>query len=437
MWGKIMNKKVVLIEPPAPFASEPNMNPPLGLAYIGAYLKSKGITNIQAVDLTIPTKDYFDIPDDGDVYAVSGLTPQYKYMVEICDWIRQNNPKATIIVGGHHITTCPNDKPTSADYVVRGDGEEALLKIIQGESIDEQAIHRVTNINTLPFPDRDIFGLGNYVRTLNGEKAIHIITSRGCPFNCSFCDRESVGRKVRYRDIDLVLGEIAYVRVKYGIRAFVFYDDIFTLDKKRVLEFCKWFKNMNIIWRCWSRSDTISKELLQVMKDSGLVSITMGIESGDDIVLKAVDKGLTREKNRKALRWCKEVGVPIRCSLMFGNPGESWSTVQNTIDMIKECQPEEWNLAVLTPVPGSAIWNHPERFGIEFDREWVRRNQYNMTDRFSDSGIGSAWYKFIGKGTEDFDNMLKYFVSELEKVCPRASIQDTIQGIHVDKIKRK
>lgn len=428
--------KVVLIEPSASFANEPNMNPPLGLAYISAYLKANGVKDIMAVDFTVPGTTVESIPLDADVYGISGMTPQWKSVVEIIKYIRVHNWNCKIMIGGHHITNCPEDLPIEATGAVRGDGEEAMFMAVTTcyyGSISE--INRV-DVSKLPWPDRDVFGLDNYVRTIKGEKAVHIITSRGCPFSCSFCCRVSVGRKVRYRIVEDIIEEIDFIKAKYGTRAFVIYDDIFTLNKDRVSRLCQEFRKRDIIWRCWSRADTLTYDLLREMRDSGLSSITMGVESGSDIVLESIEKGLTRERNKQALLWCKQLEVPVRCSLMYGNPGESKETVQDTIDLITECQPDEWNLAILTPIPGSAIWNEPERFGIKFDKQWVRSRLYDVTNRFGNSGVGDNWYQFTNMTPEEFSKNLKYFTTTLESKCPRKNIQDSIQIIDIDKVNR-
>ena len=174
--------------------------------------------------------------------------------------------------------------------------------------------------------------------------------------------------------------------------------------------------------------------MLAAMKRSGLTSITLGIESGDDEILSSVDKKITADKNKQALLWCKELGVPVRCSLMFGNPGECKRSVDNTIKLIKETQPDEWNLAVLTPIPGSPIWDNPDKYGIKLDKECLRRNLYKGLDRFNDSGIGNIGYEFKHMSQREMSWLLNYFVKSLESVCPRKQIQDTIQNINVQKV---
>ena len=127
--------------------------------------------------------------------------------------------------------------------------------------------------------------------------------------------------------------------------------------------------------------------------------------------------------------------MPIRCNLMFGNPGETKETLDNTIKLIEEAQPEEWTLSILVPVPGSDMWINPEKYGLIFDKTMARRNHYLMTNRWADSGVGDIWTSLKGVSNEELKSNLEYFVKELERVCPRDSVQDNVQHIHIDKVR--
>jgi radical SAM superfamily enzyme YgiQ (UPF0313 family) len=416
------------------------MNPPLGLCYIGAYLKFHGY-DVEGLDFSLHKEDYENsedylnlIPMDGHYYGIYCPTAHFQWLVPIVRHIRQNNFNAKVAVGGPHATNLPNDcLDIGAHYAVRGDGERSMLSLVQKRKISKE-IYRENYLDNLPFPDRDIFGLHNYKRMLNGERAVHIVTLRGCPYNCHYCDKTSVGTKVRYRSVPNVLAEMEHINEQYGINSFVIYDDIFTLDHERVHLFCDEFKRRGISWRCWSRTDTLTESLLIKMKYSGLTSITLGVESGDDRILKSVGKGTTAKNNELALQWCKGLDIPTRCSLMYGNPGETKKTLDNTISLIEKTQPDEWNLALLTPIPGSAFWNHPHKFGLSFDKDWLKRNWYAPCNRLGISGIGSSWIEITSMTNEDFRNNLKYFVERLSEVCPRKKIQDTIQEINIEGI---
>jgi len=453
------NKKIVLISLPAPFAAEPAMNPPLGLAYLASFLKKNNFGNISTLDFTLyKDYDYFnsedylkEIPLDADFYGIYCMTVQFLWLSKVTKYIKAHT-NAVVVAGGPHASTCPEEclRIAGVDMAVKGEGEVAFSEIVSGKEaakikgacyltgkgeFKERGSAFIENLDDLPFPDRDLFNIQDYKRTIHGQKAVHIVTLRGCPYSCAFCDKASVGTKVRYRSIQNVLTEIDLVISKYSYRGFVIYDDIFTLDRKRVYTFCAEFKKRNLNWRCWSRTNTIDKEILSVMKDSGLVSITFGVESGDDRVLRNIRKQTTFKQNKEALLACKELGIPVRCSIMYGNPGENRDSVKNTIKLIEETQPNEWNLAILGPIPGSDIWDYPEKYGVIFDKDWVRENNYTVINRFDKSGIGSIWISLEGVSEEEFVDNLKFLVAELERVCPRKKIQDTIQDIDIDRLK--
>ena len=427
--------KVCLIAPPSPWATEPAMNPPLGLCYISAYIKER-VPDIEVVGIDFAI-DYIDydgnylkrIPLDCNVYGVTGFSAQHKWMREISYYLQDQGASPLVFGGGAHASACPSEVAGIGLIPIQGDGEIPFARLLGAERA------WYNDLDELPIPDRELFGMKNYHRTLLGEDAFHIVTLRGCPYSCHFCHKSSVGTKVRFRSIENVMNEIDYLIDRYGTRAFVIYDDIFTLNRNRCFEFCKQFKMRNLIWRAWSRADLIDEELLEAMIDGGLQSITFGIESGSNKILRNINKRTTREKNQKALVMCKKMGIPVRCSLMFGNPGENWATINETIDLIKETQPDEWNLAVLAPVPGSEFWEHPEKHGLKFDKKWVRDNDYLVTNRFQESGVGSIWIEHEGKSKGELALMLEYFIESLEFVCPRKNIQDTIQEIDISKIK--
>ena len=441
-----MFKDLVFISLPSPFAKEPAMNPPLGIAYLVSYLRpfvdSIRVVDFATFDYDYKSKEYLkEIPKDADLYGISCMSPQFYWLKEIALYLKQNT-NAKIVAGGPHPTSMVSECLKFVDYVVIGEGELPMQALVMGVPLseiegigykDKKRIITtprvfVKDLNSLPFPDRGIFDLSKYKRNIDGEPAIHLVTLRGCSYACSFCDKNMVGRKVRFRSISNVIEEIDLYREK-GYNSFVIYDDIFTLIPKRIAEFCEAAKERGIKWRCWSRTDLIDKSKLTKMKDAGLTSITYGVESGDDGILRNVNKKTTVADNRVALLAAKEIGVPVRCSLMYGCPGETMSSLKNTIKLIKETQPDEWNLAVFRPIPGSAIWNNPSSFGISFDKKALAAQSYMPTNRFGETGVGDLCITLDSMTNIEYSQNLKYFVSELERVCPRKQIQDTIQTI--------
>lgn len=427
---KNIHDKIVLIGLDSPWADEPAMNPPLSLCYLSAHLKNRGYFDIQGIDMAVLGHQAIDLR--AQYYGITCLTPQYGQLVEVCDYIREYNPSAKIVVGGPHVTAIPDDLPKSANFVIRGDGERAFVDYVSRGTIPKKSIYREGFSPDL-VPDRELFGLHNYHRLLNGEPAVHIVTLKGCPYSCSYCDTTSISRKVYFRDLDNVFAEIKYIKNLYNVNNFIIYDDIFTLDKDRVEEFCLRVAKLQIKFRCWARADTLNQHILCILRDAGLTQLTLGIESGSDAILTNINKGTTRKQNYYAMTLCDLAEIPIRCSLMFGNPGECKHTLIETLEMVEDCQPDEWNLAVLQPIPGSEVWQNPAKFDLKFDKAKLKRDNYVNLNRFADSGVGKIWYDYVKADKAEMVRLLAWFVRELERVCPRKKIQDTIQNIDVAK----
>ena len=174
--------------------------------------------------------------------------------------------------------------------------------------------------------------------------------------------------------------------------------------------------------------DTIDRETLAIMKSNGLTSITVGVESGSNEMLQIYNKGTTREQNIEFLNLCHELKVPVRCSLIYGGPYETLGTLMETISMVKKIQPDEWNVSTFIPMPGSKIGDYPEKFDIEIlpDPEYLSYYRIGMR-----SGVGGITVKISTMTTDEYLKNRVWFIEELQKVCKRKVIQDTIQDINL------
>jgi len=440
---------------------EPAMNPPLGLCYIGAYLKHKGFSNVELLDFNLYNYEYYGhydylemVPLDSDVYGISVMTPQFRWLREITAYIKKYNPGAVVVSGGPHSTACPEDCliDCDVDYAIQGEGELAFTKLVLDQ--DPSIIPGVTfmlgagvvtgtprenirDLDGLPFPDRDLTDLRKYKRQIMHQserggqetpKAVHLVTLRGCPFNCAFCDKNN-GRVVRRRSVENVIAEIDHIRAAYGINAFVIYDDTFTLSRDRVYALCDAFKDRGSSWRTWARVNTVDREMLQRMKDSGCVKLLFGYESGDDRVLNIIDKKITRKQIIKSAHVCKEVGIGCYASLIYGLPGETRESIDNTISMIAEAQPDELHFHVLTPIPGSSIWDRPETYGLWIDKRRLKANNYDPVCLTSSaSGLGHIYYKHDQMPQKEFIDNFRYFTDGLQRVALPGSIYQRIDA---------
>lgn len=437
--------KLVLIALPAPYLPEPALNPPLGLAYIAAFVKN--IANTEAVDFATINCDYKEtdylkhIPLDGDMYVISCDIPQYSWLRQVGKYLKKFT-HATIVAYGPYPANFPEECLDHVDVSVMGPGEIPVHKLILDTPLNlingiaykkDGQFHKkravlLRRLDRLPFPDRNIFSSQKYKSAVNGKKAVHIITMRGCPFHCYTCNKGTVGRAVHFRSVENVMNEIDML-MGQGFEAFVICDDVFTLGYERVCEFCEEFKKRGIIWRCQSRTDTITWELLRTMAEAGLASITYDIESGDTAILRKINKGnkdKTLPISRQAILWAHLARVPVRCNLKYGLPGETIESLKKTVRLVFRTYPDELNLSVFQPAPGSRIWKKPEKFGLKLDFKKLREQNYLPIDWFGGTGVKDNWITLDTMTPEEYWQNLQWFIWKLDLVCRRKKIQDTI-----------
>jgi len=275
------------------------------------------------------------------------------------------------------------------------------------------------NVNKLPFPARHLINdqggniFGNNKNYFEGGSA-QILTNRGCGCHCSFCAAPKLNSWVRLRKIDSVIEEIEQIIEKYNIRQFRIADDNFIISKNRVLEFCEKVKLLDIAFRISARVKPFTYEMAIALKESGCREISFGIESFDDNVLNMLNKGTNAFHNYKALEICKTVGIKTRMLFMIGTPGQTPETIKINCDAIKHCPFDLVACTHFIPLPGSDIYEHPEKYDIEILDYDLKK--YNF-------------YAYDGSGKRDFYNIFKlknrdnkvvqeenrYFIDMLEK----------------------
>ena len=313
-----------------------------------------------------------------DLIGITMLTANYKAAKIIAKIAKSLNNNVKVVVGGAHPTLDPEGTLAEKefDYVIRGEGEYAFLELadkreeeeIKGLSFkkDNQMIHNesrpfIEDLDALPYPCRDSF--------LNDTKYLdfgHIITGRGCPFSCAYCASPRLWQgTVRFRSISNVISELEYLQTNYNPPLIHFADDTFTLNKHRAKEICRQIVNrrLEIRWVCDTSADCLDKELVILMKNAGCTRIKIGVESGSDKILKAMRKGVTREKIRKAVGLIKEHELPLTIYLMTGFPGETNEDLQQTIELARELDAEYYSLGIVAPYYGTEIWNDLEKSG--------------------------------------------------------------------------
>jgi radical SAM superfamily enzyme YgiQ (UPF0313 family) len=362
-----------LINLPQPNSLDDRLDPPLGLMYIAAVLRENG-DEVKITDLSfVDRRDWKKTIGFADIYGITVFSASLCLAIEVATICKQNNPWGRVVVGGPHPTSLPSEMMEFFDCVVKGEGEYALFT--ENSGIKEQP--QIVNLSQLPLPARDLVDIQAYTRKVAGYKATSITTSRGCPYSCAFCCKDVFGHRVRYFSILHVIDEIQSIIQNYGIRAFIFYDDTFALDRKRFYPLCESLKQLDIVYRCNGDVRNNTLDDFKVLYDSGCREMAFGIESGSQEILDMMGKGATVEKNKQAIINAKKAGLITKAFLMVGNPGESVKTIEATKKFMEEADPDQYTLFQFVPLPGCDIWKNPNKYGVRiFNSDF--RDYYNI-----------------------------------------------------------
>lgn len=359
--------KVTLISPRDSFLKNAGDRPPLGIAYIGAYLRERGIS-VSLVDMNHSN----DVPE-ADIIGISIVTPNYSEAIDVAEWIKSS----TLLVAGGPHPSAVQDGLDIFDKIVVGEGEQAMYDICVKQALGVSDKERIINtkliedLDTIPFPARDLLPMEKYSLKIDDEPATPIITSRGCPYGCVYCGKQMYGKRWRAHSASYVVNEMRSIKNEFDIDRFYIYDDTFTLDKKRVHDICSLMSHQlgKIRFRCTSRVDCVDRKLLNTLKRAGCDEICYGVESGNNHILRKINKGFTKDIVMRTVKETKDAGLRVKLYFMLGLPGDTEKTMQETIDFSKELEPDEADFYILTPYPGSDLWNKPAEFGIKIDSD--------------------------------------------------------------------
>jgi anaerobic magnesium-protoporphyrin IX monomethyl ester cyclase len=367
--------KVSLVNPPSPFLIDEKVFPPLGLLYVGAVLESEGM-DVKIIDLAgVPPEKWLgkleanEAEQSSKIWGITCTTPQFPFALSICDAIKRINNNAKVVVGGPHATVEPVSCIPHFDSVVIGEGEKAILNLVRNpgeypESIQEALIN---DLDSIPFPARHLVDISSYHYSIDGRKVTNILTSRGCPYGCAFCCK-TWGRQIRFRSPNNVLGEIKLLKEIYGFEGVMMYDDEFLINWSRDLKIFEGLHDLGMVWRCFTRANLLDEKKVKKMADCGCKEILIGIESGSDRILKNINKGTTREMNKRAINLLKKNGIRCKAALIIGLPGESLESIKETETFVEETQPDTADFSVLTVYPKSDIYEHPEKYDLNFPK---------------------------------------------------------------------
>jgi len=347
---------------------------PMQLGFLAAFLKQRGIP-VKIIDQTAGDNIKLELAKySPDYVGVTATTPLVNEAYRILNYCK--NQSYTTIIGGTHASAIPDEAKKYADYVVVGEGENALYAIIT-EQIPYGIIKypHFENIDDLPAPDRSSINMEFYVRH-NIKEPVHsyyfikrkmrmasMITSRGCPHACIYCHNSLNGKPpARYRSADHIFNEIVELKNKYHVDVIFFHDDDLFINKGRMLNICKKLEQskLNLIWACNTRVTSVDKEVLDAAYQAGCRQLFYGIESGSQKVLDILNKKITVKQAEEAIRLTKQAGILVSAGFIIGAPGETRDDIKKTKEFFfsnAKCM-DTLNLFVMTPFPGTALWDY-------------------------------------------------------------------------------
>ncbi len=391
--------KVLLIYPPTKhevttnipvFKEEDNgFYPPLGLMYVASYAKKNTDHQIEVLDTQVERMDYDQIEEEikvrqPDLVGIQAMTFTMIDVILTAKLVKKVNKNIQVVVGGPHVNIYPYEtiNMTEVDYLVLGEGEIPFTELIQNLG-DKTKLRQVKGlvfkdrkdiINTgprdllddldmLPFPDRHLVPYDRYYSVIAKHSPITtMMSSRGCPHKCLFCDRPHLGKRFRARSPKNVVEEIEHC-VELGIKEIIFYDDTFSINKKRTLDFCREIieRGIDIDWSVRARVDTMDEDVLAMLKKAGCKRIHYGVEAGTAEILKVLKKGIKLDQVKKVFKMTKDAGISTLAYFMIGSPYETREQIMKTIDFAMKLGADFTFFSITTPFPATDLY----RLGLE------------------------------------------------------------------------
>lgn len=397
---------ILLIKASAPKKFLPY--PPLGLGYLTAVLRDHGITSVKMLNLEL---DYMEddafialLKDESPrIVGFSCMTCSFLSGLKFASLVKKACPNSITVFGGSHPSFQSREIVAEHDFVdivVRGEGEYTFLELVQ-KIMNKESLSTVKGItyqangtvvktpdrpfiqdmDSIPFPARDMMDVDQYHESVGGS----LITSRGCPWKCLYCSTSQFhGHKYRPHSAQYVVNEMEMLVKEYGCEKIGIADDLFTFDRKRVIDICDLIhkRDLKVTWGCSVRADTFDRELLEKMHEAGCDVLFIGVETVDDTVMKTIRKRLKIEKVKEAIKLAKDVGFKIKASFILGLPFQKPEEAEGILQFVEEVgltPPLDLiTINMLCPFPGTDLYDDPEKYGITItNKNWTLYNGLN------------------------------------------------------------
>lgn len=407
---------------------QPTKINPIGLKIIGSYLLKNNI-DIEIIN-------YSDKEDL--IKKLSEFRPQFvgisvwtgsmiiKYL-EIVDLIKNNFPDMKIIAGGFHPSCLPEQvmQESNCDFVVCGDGNTAILKIINNKFENEDGIlfkknnkimgNTVLRTDPLDLVESIFYNHPPVIYKKDwADEVVRIYTSKGCPYGCAFCYHSHMERMIRFRSLDNIKKELHLLKEKYGISNITFYDDNFAINKERAYEISKTLKELKIKFQFSVRIDQLNEDFVKQIKSDGCVCLYLGLESGSDRILKLINKNFDSELIRKQTRLLNKYKLPFQASFMINLPSETKEDLMDTKKLAQEIKALSLTFSLYSPFPKTKLYDYIEKNYPAVNlpatlREWANINFFKYIEGISELSLEDI------KEFCKFFNVVAYEVNELHK----------------------
>lgn len=425
--------------------------PPLSLLSIGAVLENEGF-QVSVLDAHVGQLSEADIAREISRLrpAVVGVTVMTSTAIashRIAEIVKSVDPSIVVVFGGVHVDALGDEtlRNRAVDYAVQGDGEYTMLEICQGRDPaeikglsyrkDGRVVHNpprplLMDLGQLPRYAYHLVPMHKYYPAVGAYRklpAINMLMTRGCPGKCIFCN--SAETTLRTRPAAKVVDEIIHLRDTYGIREIQFYDDTFTVMKKNVLEFCRLMeeKKVGVTFSCFARTDCFNEEMAGALKKAGCHQVMFGVESGSPKILRILRKEIDLERTKQAVQWAKKAGIEVRAAFIFGTPGETDQTIQETLSYAIELDPDIAIFNITTPYPGTQLYAWAQENGVLLTQDWW---DYELGNSIVDLPplTCQAIRAMYDKAFKAFYNRPRMYWRRLQKIQSFSLLKDTVEA---------
>ena len=397
--------KVLFVNPPQTASKYKFMGviaPPLGIAYMAGVLQENNI-DVEILDASAEDMDFKDVEKEllkrkPDLVALTALTPTIGRALETAQVVKETLPDSIVVMGGYHPTFnfIETLEDENVDIVIRGEGEYIMLNLVQALE-NQSSLHDVKgivfedknskeivvnpeapliqNLDELPFPALNLLPMKKYRLLDMDTHMTTMITTRGCPMQCSFCSSAAMhGKKIRERSVENIVDEIEYLNTNYDIDTIAFMDDTFTLKKRKVMAICDEIlkRNIEIMWGCTSRVDTLDEKLLKKMKEAGCITIFIGVESADQQQLDNMCKNTTIAKIENAFKIARKLKIRTIASVALGMPGDTKEIMNKTVKFVHKLKPNYAIYSLATPYPGTRFYKEAFEKNLIKIKDWSK-----------------------------------------------------------------